>query len=562
MPVIPSFEEINAHIEAMEEFVASHLPNAPDLPPVLSQVWGRIHDDLMRFGPPSMPAFPAITGIREVFVEVPPSPHPPVTRVPVGQKASSWWSVLGVALGSGLLAGYLISNSGDPARSRPRFRILARKKRRTNDLTSERREIILLLGADHPFGLGLARDLVSRGYVVIASVSRAELADELESHGAGFIRALVLNPADPATLNPFLRDMRATLGLRFPLGSAGDPYASPSSHAHIVALVSLLSLTTTDPQNVTEQDATSFMPLSSMSLTKDYLPLLISSHVTPFGIIQGVLPHLRNTNKYLPKSHPSVVILQSVYTLGPGRNGADAIVTTANTTALDVFRRELREQGVDVFELDIGKIDTAGVVPLGMKRREAARRERHASQVGRTPSSFEVLADAVADVVGERGVIQWWRGSKRPVGAGGEFDCILSLASNEQARILARTYALASRLPTRVLDFLIALPHTLVAMRNSGPTIGVPPGNNSTQPTRIQTALPPQTGTDSTQPSAVTPGSSVLSQSAEASPAEEMYHSRHSYNVPAGEVWGSVGEPEPDSWVSLSGASGRGTPSH
>ncbi|CAE6437259.1 unnamed protein product [Rhizoctonia solani] len=546
MPIIPTFEEVNAHIEAVEEFVASHLPNVPDLPPVLSQVWGRIHEDLMRFGPPSMPALPAsITGIRDVFVEVPPSSHRPVTRIPVGQKASSWlsrnkWSVLGVALGSGLLAGYLITSSGDQARSRPRFRLLARKKKRTNDLTSERREIILLLGADHPFGLGLARDLVSRGYVVIASVSRAELADELESHGAGFIRAIVLNPTDPATLNPFLRDMRATLGLRFPLGSAGDPYASPASHAHIVALVSLLSLATTDPENVTEQDATSFMPLSSMSLTKDYLPLLISSHVTPFGIIQGVLPHLRNTNKYLPKSHPSVVILQSVYTLGPGRNGADAIVTTANTTALDVFRRELREQGVDVFELDIGKIDPAGVVPLGMKRREAARRERHASQVGRTPSSFEVLADAVADVVGERGVVQWWRGSKRPVGAG------------------ARTYTLASHLPTRVLDILISLPRTLVAMRNSGPTIGVPPGNNSTQPPRIQTTLPPRPEADSTQPSAVTPSSSLLSQSSEPSPADEMHHSHHSYNVPAGEVWDSVGETEPDSWVSLSG---RGTPS-
>jgi NAD(P)-dependent dehydrogenase (short-subunit alcohol dehydrogenase family) len=278
----------------------------------------------------------------------------------------------------------------------------------------------VLLGAEHAFGLALARDLVSRGYVVIASVSRAELADELESHGAGFIRALVLNPTDPTTLNPFLRDMRATLGLRFPLGTAGDPYASPASHAHIISLVSLLSLTTTTDPNSIEADDTSFMPLSSMSLTKDYLPRLISAHVTPFGIIQGVLPHLRNTNKYLPKSHPSVVLLQSAYTLGAGRSGADAIVTAANTTALDVFRRELCAQGVDVFELDVGLIDTDNVVPLGIRRREAARREKLASQIARTPSSFEVLADAVAEVVGDRNILQWWRGSKRPVGAGGK----------------------------------------------------------------------------------------------------------------------------------------------
>jgi hypothetical protein len=94
MPLLPTLEEVNAHIEAMEEFVASHIPNAPDLPPVLSQVWGRMREDLMRFGPPSMPALPAsITGIRDVFVEVPPSPHPPsVNRLPVSEKASSWLS--------------------------------------------------------------------------------------------------------------------------------------------------------------------------------------------------------------------------------------------------------------------------------------------------------------------------------------------------------------------------------------------------------------------------------------------------------------------------------------
>ncbi|KAG8721517.1 hypothetical protein FRC08_012393 [Ceratobasidium sp. 394] len=542
MNMFPTLEDINAHIEAMESYVASHLPNAPELPPVLGQVWVRMRDDLMRFGPPSMPELPA--SISSVFVEVPPSrPPPPMVRLPAGQRTGDWlsrnkWPVIGVVVGSTLLAGYLATRSTGPERSRPRFRILGRMRRKTTDLTSERREIILLLGADHAFGLAIARDLVSRGYVVIASVARAELADELESHGAGFIRALVLDSKDPTTLNPFLRDMRATLGLRFPLGTAGDPYASPASHAHIVSLVSLLSLTTTTDPNAIEADDTSFMPLSSMSLTKDYLPRLISAHVTPFGIIQGVLPHLRNTNKYMPKSHPSIVVLQSAYTLGAGRSGADAIVTAANTTSLDVFRRELRAQGVDVFELDVGLIDTHDVVPLGLRKREAARREKLARQVGRTPSSFEVLADAVAEVVGPRSVIQWWKGSKRPVGAG------------------ARTYTLASRLPTRVLDFLLSFPHGLLALRKPKPI----PMNaaDSFQPPRILTSSLPRPEPESTLTTAVTP-STAMTNSAEPSPAAEGYQAYPPYNLPAGsEVW-HTGNEEQDSWVSLSG---RGTPAH
>lgn len=93
MPLLPSLEELNAHIETMETYVVSHMPNAPELPPVLSQVWGRMRDDLMRFGPPSMPALPAsITGLRDVFVEVPPPPPPSIVKLPVGQGASAWLS--------------------------------------------------------------------------------------------------------------------------------------------------------------------------------------------------------------------------------------------------------------------------------------------------------------------------------------------------------------------------------------------------------------------------------------------------------------------------------------
>jgi hypothetical protein len=91
MPMLPTLEQVNAHIEWMETYVASHLPNVPELPPVLGQVWGRMRDDLMRFGPPSMPALPAsITGIREAFIEV--SPSPQMVKLSGGQRTPDWLS--------------------------------------------------------------------------------------------------------------------------------------------------------------------------------------------------------------------------------------------------------------------------------------------------------------------------------------------------------------------------------------------------------------------------------------------------------------------------------------
>lgn len=54
----------------------------------------------------------------------------------------SRWAVASVVVGGGLLAGYVATSSSSTERSRPRFRILGRAKRKTTDVTSERREII------------------------------------------------------------------------------------------------------------------------------------------------------------------------------------------------------------------------------------------------------------------------------------------------------------------------------------------------------------------------------------------------------------------------------------
>ena len=55
---------------------------------------------------------------------------------------------------------------------------------------------IVVLGGDSPLGLPLVLDLEKKGYIVITSVAAPETVDEIESKCHGYVRALVLDPAE------------------------------------------------------------------------------------------------------------------------------------------------------------------------------------------------------------------------------------------------------------------------------------------------------------------------------------------------------------------------------
>ena len=55
---------------------------------------------------------------------------------------------------------------------------------------------IVVLGGDSPLGLPLILDLEKKGYIVVASVSTPEAVNEIESKCHGYVRALVLDPAE------------------------------------------------------------------------------------------------------------------------------------------------------------------------------------------------------------------------------------------------------------------------------------------------------------------------------------------------------------------------------
>lgn len=54
----------------------------------------------------------------------------------------------------------------------------------------------VLLGADSPLGQLLISDFRANDYIVIASVSTPEATSEIERLGKGYVKALVLDPAD------------------------------------------------------------------------------------------------------------------------------------------------------------------------------------------------------------------------------------------------------------------------------------------------------------------------------------------------------------------------------
>jgi hypothetical protein len=59
--------------------------------------------------------------------------------------------------------------------------------------------MVVVLGGDTPLALPLILDLEKKGYIVIASVSKANFGDDLERRCKGYVRALVLDPNEVRT---------------------------------------------------------------------------------------------------------------------------------------------------------------------------------------------------------------------------------------------------------------------------------------------------------------------------------------------------------------------------
>ncbi|PCH37748.1 hypothetical protein WOLCODRAFT_87586 [Wolfiporia cocos MD-104 SS10] len=494
----PTVEQIEDYLESLEELLLSSLQAAtPDLPRV-SETVQRLWEDVSRFGPQSLPPLPNVRIPGLGAFEVPPPPPPPPPSIPSSYFPVGWvnehpWTSLGISatvVGAGLLAGYGFRHNH------------ARTARVRTSTGSDRRQVVVVLGGDSPSGLALILDLERNGYIVIASVTTPNAVVEVEQRSHGYVRALVLDPSHPETIPYFLRSLSATMSRRFPISSAGDPHASPSAHSYIHSVISLLTL---PPPSATPPPA----PFEHLSLSDTYAAYLQTTHLTPLQILQAILPLLRTSPARAQDSLSNKLARKSILICVPATDArvgvafasAQAMSAAATLRGVEILRREIRMaaltdtsesmKNIKVVVVDVGAVgnrdssqeptyDLHQSMDRWTPSEKVAYGTAFASVVEggmqytthRKPSDIAVFVNAIVDIVndGQRIFIsttgaafriglgrirEWVLGDRIAVGAG------------------ARTYVLASHLPTVILDAILSIPHLLISIRNA--LLPVPP---------------------------------------------------------------------------------------
>ncbi|KAI0306402.1 hypothetical protein B0F90DRAFT_1863780 [Multifurca ochricompacta] len=329
----------------------------PNIQEALNRLWA----DVSRFGPP----IPEIRLPMLGDFEVPPPPPPPPPPLPRSllDDVTDWaaenpWKATGLGVsvaGVGLLVGY------NAYLARTQFRL----HKRYHTAGHERRQVVVVLGGDHPVALPLILALEKKGFIIITSVTTPEAVDELERAGKGYVKALVLDPFEPATIPIFLRSLASTLSHRFPINIHGDPHASPATHPFVHSVVSLLGLS----------QYSTLTPLEHVQLQSEYLKYFNATHITPLQIIQALLPLMRNSPSRTRdtikngKGRKSIVVCVPAVDARVGLPflGPSSMSAAATLRAVDVLRREVRiaaatggaegMNDISVVSLEVGTLD-------------------------------------------------------------------------------------------------------------------------------------------------------------------------------------------------------------
>ncbi|KAG8893951.1 hypothetical protein FRB99_001620 [Tulasnella sp. 403] len=457
-PDMPSLKDLEEYIDTLETYVVAQIT--------------RLTDDLRRFGPPEMPQLPLpdIASLP-VFASIPPPPPaPPLPPPPrplmcrMGEWAVKHRPVL---IGAGTVAGLGLVAGGWLYWSSKRINTVRSKVK-----APANKEVVVVLGADSALGHLLVGELCSSGYIVVASVATPEAIPELDRLGKGYVKALVLDPADATSATPFFRSLQSTLSLKFPI-APGDPYA-PSSSLDVPLLVSVISLLSlhqptsittpaspsssrTLPSVIPSQGGLPRCGISELSIAKDYLPHLISAHLTPLNVIQSLLPLIR-VSKKRGIEQPSIIVALPGGPEAVGIVGYDpstAMTNAAMAKGCDILRREVTTtpslSGTRVVVVDVGELS---VYPRSVRRslRKPTDAHHFTSAVARIVKGIQRTHSEthhrtfISSYFSWVGLMlqDWWRGDRFSVGAG------------------AGSYALAAYLPPRVLDALLFLPQQLI----------------------------------------------------------------------------------------------------
>ena len=185
------------------------------------------------------------------------------------------------------------------------------------------------------------------------------------------LRSAELSSLKPASVPIFLRSLASSLSRKFPINSAGDPHASPSTQPYIFSVISLLTLSA--------PSTPAPMPLEHLPLEPTYLPYLTSTHIVPLQVIQALLPLLRSSPARARDAlsngsgKKSIIVCLPITDTRVGLPfaGAQAMSASATLQGLRVLRREIKiaslsmvspeaMKNIRVVTLEVGTLDSDG----------------------------------------------------------------------------------------------------------------------------------------------------------------------------------------------------------
>lgn len=199
--------------------------------------------------------------------------------------------------------------------------------------------------------------LEAQGYLVYASVGSKEAGEALQSKSKGYVLPLILDLNEvcinlescfvrylinihslskPNSVESFLKTLASARLMRFPLTASGDPYSTTHVVCYLHSVISLANLFRPP----------SPCPFESVPFRHGYLSYLTQSHITPFHVIQGLLPQLRlshrsNIDANIRKS--IIFCLPAVASLvGVPFTSQESMSVSATVRGADILRRELQ----------------------------------------------------------------------------------------------------------------------------------------------------------------------------------------------------------------------------
>jgi hypothetical protein len=179
--------------------------------------------------------------------------------------------------------------------------------------------VLVILGGDTPLGAQLSASLAAAGFIVLATVesavAQATFSRQVRPSSQGYVKAVVLDPShsDPqGSIRALVSALASATELRWPLTSAGDPYAKTGEHVRLAGVINALSW-------VGETNADALSESASAHLER---------HVAlPLDALTALLPMLRTPGDARAASQP--VTLISLVAPAPAAPGPAAMVRAA-----------------------------------------------------------------------------------------------------------------------------------------------------------------------------------------------------------------------------------------